>query len=130
MKTLFYYVRDYKTVDVKTNEGGADLRISFPVRIATVCLVTDGQDYARGFSVCSRKDQFCKRVGRSIAEGRALAAFRKRRTHNYLSWPFDPPPGAEYLVYKSDFFPHLTDFEKRLIDRNWKREKAEEKGAA
>jgi hypothetical protein len=49
----------------------------------TVCLiVADGEEnplrgkiFARGVSICSKKDNFSKKIGRTIAKGRAKRAF-------------------------------------------------------
>lgn len=53
---------------------------------ATVCHLVDDKDVrlATGYSFCSAKDQFCKRTGRLIAEGRA----RKRLEE--MAWAFEP----------------------------------------
>ena len=39
----------------------------------TICIIErDGQEVARGYALCSRRDQFYRRIGRDIARGRAL----------------------------------------------------------
>ena len=42
----------------------------------TICTIHDdaGEEIGRGYAFCSAKDQFCRRTGRRIAEGRARAA--------------------------------------------------------
>ena len=38
----------------------------------TVCTIElDGVEVARGYALCSREDQFCRKIGRQIAFGRA-----------------------------------------------------------
>lgn len=39
----------------------------------TICVIErEEKEVSRGYALCSRKDQFCRRIGRSIALGRAL----------------------------------------------------------
>ena len=54
----------------------------------TVCyLPVDGSDKAGiGISVCSLKDVFCKRIGRSIAEGRAAKNITEFAFSPLMDW--------------------------------------------
>lgn len=54
---LFYYMRD-----------------NFGSPRVTVCLIDNGTYIARGVAICSSRDQPHKKVGRSIAAQRAMAA--------------------------------------------------------
>jgi len=37
----------------------------------TICGLPDGDKLKIGLAICNPRDQFCKRIGRNIAEGRA-----------------------------------------------------------
>ena len=43
--------------------------------IITICSVKQDWRIAKGIAICSKRDQPNKKIGRNIAEGRALAAF-------------------------------------------------------
>lgn len=49
------------------------------IKAATVCYLLDDENrvVSRGYSLCSTKDQFEKRKGRLIAEGRARKALEE-----------------------------------------------------
>ena len=50
------------------------------VMTITVCEITIGDNSATGFSLCSRKDQFSRKLGRTIAQGRAMAIMDCKET--------------------------------------------------
>jgi len=60
MEEKFYYLRD---------------RMGKPV--ITVCLLKENGVAARGIAVCSVDDNFCYKIGRAIARGRARSALLK-----------------------------------------------------
>lgn len=45
--------------------------------VVTRCLLFDGNHFAFGQALCSKKDNPCKKVGRVIAEGRAKKALNQ-----------------------------------------------------
>lgn len=48
--------------------------------MVTICRIrTDEGEYAYGWAVCSERDLPCKRIGRAIAQGRALAALGHKK---------------------------------------------------
>ena len=51
------------------------------VKGATICQFTDdtGIVLATGYAFCSTKDQFCRRIGRQIAEGRARGVLKQQQ---------------------------------------------------
>ena len=54
------------------------LRNAVSEKVFTVCLMarmSDTLEISRGVAVCSKLDQFNKKVGRSVAQGRARKAF-------------------------------------------------------
>ena len=67
--------------------------------IETVCLITDGKDFARGIARCNLElDSISKKLGRTIAKGRALKALHLKND-----------------LIMAHFNPELTPFEKRLF---------------
>ena len=52
------------------------------VKGVTVCVLEndDHEQVAVGYAFCSRRDQFCKAIGRQIAEGRAWNVARRDKT--------------------------------------------------
>ena len=94
----FYYVRDIENRPV-----------------ITVCLIEKLGEYYRGVALCSELDQPCKRVGRNIAEGRAISALKNIKNTLPLK-----RIGTPFIFrYKSCILyeNQLTDFEKKLIKR-------------
>jgi hypothetical protein len=90
--------------------------------VATVCLVhlkTSGA-YGRGIAFCSEKDQFCRRVGRVIALGRAIRALKKGNNEGTLPHILKNYFNTVYTL--SDFIPNkseilLTPHEVRLVSK-------------
>lgn len=66
-----------KLGQIRASNGGTPLGPS-KVRAVTVCTCSGhlphagGEVTVTGYAFCSMKDSFCKKTGRSIAEGRAL----------------------------------------------------------
>jgi hypothetical protein len=58
------------------------IRNSIGQKIFTVCLLVRMNDFVigRGVAVCSSLDQFDKKIGRAIAQGRARKAFEENST--------------------------------------------------
>ena len=118
MKTYYYYFRDMENKP-----------------IITVCLLVPDHyllPICRGVAICSRLDQPNKKVGRSIALGRARKAFLGRTNTCLVSrkeclniydraYLFDPAHNyysiAYRFLYKSECNVTLTDFERKLINR-------------
>lgn len=60
MEDYYYYIKD---INAK--------------KIATVCLLAEnGEIVSRGLAICSELDQFSKKLGRTIAHGRALKGYK------------------------------------------------------
>jgi len=109
MKDFFYYFRD------KENKPRV-----------TVCLKVDTERgigaVARGVAICSLSDNPNKKKGRQIASGRAArAAFRGNRSYRIARVEAIAAleSTAEFSTFpvwsKSEFFPELTEFEKKLL---------------
>jgi uncharacterized membrane protein len=64
------YVFHYKNAD---DEIDGRLGI-IGSRMATVVVAVQGKKMAYGVARCNEKDQFCRKIGRTIAEGRAKMA--------------------------------------------------------
>jgi len=45
--------------------------------VVTRCLLYDGERFAFGQALCSKKDNPCKKIGKAIAEGRAKKALNQ-----------------------------------------------------
>lgn len=117
-KKYFYYINDPDTGKKRV----------------TVCILKSGEKIARGIAICSDYepycdclsgiDQFNKKLGRTIAEGRAWKAYRSQnadmgnRVENPLAVHAIP---AEFFsickesVSKSEWMPALTEYEKSII---------------
>ena len=78
-----------------------------------VVLVSDDKKLSRGVAICSKKDQFNKKLGRSIALGRAMKAFAIMESgpHNSIT----DHPGTIFNNLSS-FMPELTAFESELLE--------------
>lgn len=78
-----------------------------------VVLVIDDNKISRGIAICSKKDQFNKKLGRSIALGRSIKALTNMKSgpHNQIIDQLNES-GFDNL---SSFMPELTIFEKELI---------------
>jgi hypothetical protein len=88
---VYYYERDGKNRPMVTH-----------------CLIKLADNIGHGIAVCSIKDQPCKKIGRAIASGRALKCLQTEK-NNYDS---------SAHLFKAEFQPDLTDFEKRLMERS------------
>lgn len=105
----YYYLRDFENAP-----------------IVTVCIVRQGNYFARGVAICSLKDQPVKKVGRKIARDRALWAIHCG--HNKTLVCSDAAIEAldfiemgDFISYQAEFNPKLTIFEQILfgiIERN------------
>jgi len=129
MKT--YYLRHPKT----NRWGGEANKEKSGKPFATVVLVYENGKFCRGISFCSRSDQFCKKVGRSIAETRALHALIQLPEAENQHLPIDSPRVVDILpddtyynldelsekimrnvvCFKSERNVQLTEFEKKLF---------------
>lgn len=93
MKTIIYYTRNEERKPFKTT-----------------CLMVDEalkKVFARGVSICSKKDQVSKKKGKEIAIGRAVKALRTKSLELSRGKTF----------FKNIYLPQLTDFEKYLIKK-------------
>jgi len=92
----------------------------------TECFLIDGDEYARGISVCSYGDNPCKATGRKIAFERARQALFTRS-----SFKSDNPSvkhNHPYFItfYKGVYMPsNLTEVEKKFLN-NYKNRQARE----
>jgi hypothetical protein len=83
-------------------------------KTAVAIFVNDFGHTARGVSICSPKDQFIKKEGRISSRMRAYKAlikedsFGKIRREGMLI--------DDEFLYKCEFMPNLTDFEKKLLE--------------
>lgn len=111
-KTYFYHLRDH-----------------FNRPVVTVCLLKDiWGNVHRGVSICSLKDFPKKDVGRGIAYGRALAAFKRKSSDvekgvalRYEAIEVldsitneDLIPLTDSYLIKSVYNANLTEFERKL----------------
>jgi len=70
--------------------------------VETVCLITDGENFARGVARCNLElDCISKKLGREIAKGRAVKTMISKKNLDG--------------TLRGYFNPQLTDFEKRLF---------------
>ena len=88
--------------------------------IATVCLLPvpacEGDAVMRGIAFCNPRDQFNKKLGRTIALGRAVKALERGDTSEPV--PLKTPAAiliAQGMTYLSEFNPALTAFEQKLV---------------
>jgi hypothetical protein len=83
------------------------------------CLLLDEAQkkvVARGVSVCSKHDQFVKKVGRAKAKGRAYQALARGYSLNAIQGKMK----EEYELpcdYFACYQPELTDYEKELVEK-------------
>ena len=97
--TKYYYIRDSKNRPV-----------------VTVCLLVRDGSVARGVAICNDQDAPCKRIGRNLARGRAVAALLNEKT----TLPINRNIVLDKLnshttKYKSVHAPSLTSFEMKLL---------------
>jgi len=102
LKKIYYYIHD--------NSGLNNI---------AVVLMQNGVNKGRGVAITNSKDQFDKKFGRTIAEGRALKAMVKRKTCNnnaILREEVITKVPAEFIS-KCEFMPTLTKHETELISK-------------
>ena len=82
--------------------------------VVSSCLLLNnvGDLMAKGTSLCSRRDQFVKRMGRAIALGRAVQALEHQAPNGHL----------HYGLRKGEYLPEGTPYEAELI-KGWKKAK-------
>jgi hypothetical protein len=91
--------------------------------VMTVCVVpvplsSGHRIFVRGVAFCSPKDQFCKKLGRTIALGRAIKATEREADTEVI--PSHGPAAVLRKVgrdYFSEFGIDLTSFEKTLFEK-------------
>jgi len=97
-KEKYYYIRDEQNKPV-----------------ITVCLIQNENNIARGFAICSKKDQPCKKVGRAIAKTRAVFALNSGKSNLEMNRKGLPLIAFNFGFPKSYFNPELTEHEERLF---------------
>lgn len=116
-------------IQVKAWEGNKEYVVDvrhtyYYVRPAgiTVCIAhAKGAVLARGISICSPLDQFCKATGRTKAFGRMIQAIE-----NQDSQPLQKVRGSNYVL--SAYLPEPNEIEERLIDAKNKSRYQEKNG--
>lgn len=101
-RSYFYYLRD---------DNNAPM--------GTICFIVSKHGWSRGVALVNRKmgDFPCKKVGRQIAEGRAIQALCRGESTLRLRDEYQLGGGAEQL-YKSHFKPTLlTEPEGKFMAR-------------
>jgi len=104
-KEIYYYVRDAKGK-----------------LLAAVCLMQkETEIWHRGVALCSKRDQFSRKIGRKIALGRAVAAPKSMKQIAHVNTPAAKElmlahPGIRYTseVLSATF---LSEFEKKLVSK-------------
>ena len=88
-------------------------------KTTTVVLIINnvGVVAARGVAFCSHKDQFNKKLGRAIANGRAAKAWHKTHTCPNNIITRDPLLGFTIFRNKCEWLPTPTEFELSLCDK-------------
>ncbi|KKL88185.1 hypothetical protein LCGC14_1927250 [marine sediment metagenome] len=90
--------------------------------ILTVCLLLseDFQVKGRGVAVRSANDNHCRKTGRNKALGRAVKAVMNEESSEYV-YHREDVPNNDYalwkrLGWKSEHWPYLTKFERKIVD--------------
>jgi hypothetical protein len=96
--------------------------------ITTICLLHTANDgfVARGISICSARDQFDKKKGRMIAQGRAQHALMEQENSSPIARcevtekiprhdEYGKPIVTENTVFKCRYKPILNSSEKKLL---------------
>lgn len=107
IKHVYYYLRD------NNNKP-----------IVTICLAKNQEgNIAKGFAICSDKDQCNKKSGKNIAFTRILKAFGKEKSSDSIKTMrcrnrILQLKNIIHIRYKSQYSPeYLTDFEKILLEQ-------------
>ena len=83
--------------------------------IATICLLLNGQTFiSRGVALCSWRDKFVKRTGRTKACGRAIKALIRKE--NSMPITTMELSHEENKVYKSRYQPVLNTVEQKILE--------------
>jgi hypothetical protein len=100
-KSYFYYLRDEKNAPM-----------------GTICFIKTDHAYARGVALVNRdKGDFPnKKVGRQIAEGRAIQALCRAESSGLLRSDFQLDGEGREKLYKSQYMPTLlTEVEEKFL---------------
>jgi len=83
----------------------------------SVVILKEGDAVARGVAICSIKDNFNKKLGRSIAMGRAEKALFTQNSckNNTIRRAMVAKEVPAEFKNKCSFMPQLTEFEKKLL---------------
>lgn len=91
--------------------------------------------FCRGVSICSEKDQFCRKVARQLAYGRLCKAFGKGQTLDPVVtgdflWRSTERLDAFYnatgIGYKTGYNVQLTEYEQKLVESAMSKTKEED----
>lgn len=83
----------------------------------SVVILKEGDAVARGVAICSIKDNFNKKLGRSIAMGRAIKAMLTQDSckNNAIRRAMVAKEVPAEFKNKCSFMPQLTEYEEKLM---------------
>jgi len=129
MRCLIYYLRTPHCYKKKYDKkSGAYKMVEIGNKpVVTIALVKKDSEYARGVAICSYRDHFNKKTGRSIAIARALAGLKIKSNsgkiyHNNRLKTLIADRIKKYDVippYKISYFnshKDLADTERRMLE--------------
>ncbi len=116
----YYYIRG-EPIEPKKQRKGKPIIKHGGNPIITVCLLIKEGQVTRGVSVCSEKDNPCKKTGKAKALNRARSAMGSGDSKDHMSELVLVSKKTVIILYNYNLFhlqaaaPFLTDFEKRLL---------------
>jgi len=124
MKKLFYYYTPFgiltenqmnsKVKELKLDELEKD---PFAGKLATVCLLKNNGDIARGISLMSKDDAFMINEGKFYAETKAIRVLKGRKIQGFGNGTIIPILISTRLPFEkpAELNPKLTMFEKKIL---------------
>jgi len=114
MKEILYYIKDEIPYIQKQPDGSRKMSMGiFPIG-AVVVIEEDGVA-ARGVSICAEGDNFSKKIGRDLAQSRAIKAWKHKKCYGEIRRPEVKSIVDPMMFWRLEYDAQLTEFEIHLL---------------